>query len=119
MDAKEYFFNELPKRCGVHSAFGKVAQIIYEAERNGEKAFSRHNFNAVKERARLALPYKPAPGHEEEWYHGLDVATYFFLESDLSRGITIDKALHQFVQDQTYDDIELSVIAQASEWWNV
>jgi len=118
MTAKQYFFKELPKRCGVHPACGKVVEQIYLSELAGEEAFSRSEFKTVRDRARLALPYRPAPGYEQEWNHGLDVATLFLLDSDLSKGIAIDEELHEEMLSNTYDEIEMDVLKQASDWWN-
>ena len=118
MTAKDYFFSALPKRCGVHPSFGKVAELVYLAELEGEESFSRVRFRTVEERARLALPYRPAIGYEEVWDSEHKFAMLFFLESDKARGKAYDKNKLAELHNLTLDETQVEVLKQVRDVWN-
>lgn len=117
--AEKYFYVELPKRCGVHPANGRTAELIFEYEAMDDQAYARIEFESIEERARFALPYRPAPGYENQWDRGWHVAKLFFIYSDEKRMIEVDKELKAKLLDGFVPDkIEKQALAEASEWWN-
>lgn len=117
MNLKEYITEYLPKKCGVHPSFGEVAWIVFCEEGNGNKAFASDKFKTVRERAALGMPYKPKVVKEYE--KGLDVLTIGMLchgqEKHLENN---DPEIEDLEKKRFYDDVEISVLANRSEWWN-
>ncbi len=53
-----YITKEAPEACGVHPAFGEVARLVFESEKDGgNPSFAADAFDDTRARAELALPY--------------------------------------------------------------
>lgn len=71
MTLLEYVRDVAPIQCGVHSSFGRVAELVLNAEdRCNDPVFAPEAFADTRERAQMLAPY-PAPN--EERGHVLDV----------------------------------------------
>lgn len=119
MNIKEYATKYVPKKCGVHPANGKIVWLIYQAELAGEKEFAQSNFKSYRERAKLAMPYKPV--NEAEYEKGLDVFELcFMIDAHERKKANLKKEILFLENKRVYDEIEKSVIADAaeSEWWS-
>jgi hypothetical protein len=71
MNLLNYIRIECPKVCGVHPAYGRVAELIYNDELQEDSEFRNENFESLRERAKLGLPFKPI--NKEAYEHCLDV----------------------------------------------
>jgi hypothetical protein len=59
MTLLEYIRDVAPKVCGVHPSFGKVAELVYNAEISASvPEFEASYFTSARERAELAMPYQ-------------------------------------------------------------
>jgi len=119
MNLKEYSIKEAPRRCGVHPANGRIAWLVYQAELAGEPEFAQSNFKSIRERAKLALPYKPE--NEEEYEKALDVFEIcFYIDAQKRKEADYKDAIISLENKREYDEIEKSVIISVSEseWWN-
>jgi len=59
-----------PTLCGVHPAFGRIAELVFLAEKD-EPDFAPEKFESTRERAELAVPYQTENIKTRE--HVLDV----------------------------------------------
>ena len=57
MDFKDFAVRIAPAYCGVHPSWGKVIELIIDAEEKGDPAFSSHVFTDPRERAKMLMPY--------------------------------------------------------------
>lgn len=115
IDLEKFVKEDIPRRCKVHPVYGQIAWDIFELERKGDKRFAQKNFESIRERAKLALPFKPED--EEEYEHCLDVIELCLSyhrqnhhSEDHSERITELYAKTEF----TEDEIKIAT----SEWWN-
>lgn len=66
MTILEFVRDEAPKRCGVHSAAGKIAELVYYEELRDTGIFDKDQFANTRERAKMLLPFKPVDGLQYE-----------------------------------------------------
>jgi len=72
MTFKQYIGIELPKKCEVHPSYGKIAELVFDAENMGEAAFQGDQFESIRQRGEvLFCSYKTDFPEEKE--KGLDV----------------------------------------------
>lgn len=74
MNIYDFVTKEAPGLCGVHPSFGRVAGLVLESEKEGEPEFVNELFETPRERAELALPFKPKD--ENAYEHCLDIVEY-------------------------------------------
>ena len=115
MTFRKYIKDVAPEVCGVHPAFGKVAELVFDAEIAGDTPeFSSENFVSSRERAELAAPYTAKNENARE--HVIDVVELAICshrqanhEEDHAERIEYLKG-----QDVGADEIEMAV----RDWWN-
>jgi hypothetical protein len=61
MTLLEFIRDIAPSKCGVHPAYGKIAELVFNVEKE-TGMFAAEDFVSTRERAGLAAPY---PGGEE------------------------------------------------------
>ncbi len=70
MTFKEYVVDYAPEYCGVHPAFSRVVELIFDAEIDGEPAFHDSAFMTTRDRAQILAPY---PG---DLFRGAHIGCY-------------------------------------------
>ena len=115
MTLEVFVKEEIPKRCGVHPVYGQVAWDIFEQEQKGDKRFSAKEFKTVRDRAGLALPFKPV--NEEAYEHCLDVIELCLLyhRQKYHNEDHTDRIDELFLV-AAFSDEEITLAD--SEWWN-
>ncbi len=111
----EYISDAAPKLCSVHPAFGQVAALVFNAEKDGTvPAFDSDNFETTRERAELAAPYPATDAIKRE--HVLDVIELALCThrqanhtEDHSERIEVLKA-----QPMAPDELEMAT----RDWWS-
>ena len=118
MTLREFIKTEAPKRCGVHPAFGLIAEWVLDFEALGEPEFSQDKFITYRERASLGLPYKPALGKEDVYEKCIDVLELAILlhyqkwhKANVSKEIAVIEAK----QTMTEKDYQVA----AADFWNL
>ena len=111
----EFVTRIAPKRCGVHPAFGKVAEMVVYQEALGEPLFSAVEFDTARERARLAMPYNPV--NPEEYEKCLDVLEMAILRHRRDKhGINAEPERMEVLDASIADDPDGVAVVQ-SDWW--
>lgn len=112
----EIFVKEvIPERCEVHPVYGQIAWDIFEMEQKGDRRFAQENFDTVRDRAKLALPFKPV--NEKEYERCLDIIELCLLYHGhkYHKADNIDRITELYaINDFTDEEITLA----DSEWWN-
>ncbi len=111
----DFIKNVAPESCAVHSSFGHVAELVFNAEKDGTvPAFDSDNFETTRERAQLAAPYQTADIVARE--HVLDVVELAICNhrqanhsEDHSERIELLKA-----QPMSPEELEMATMG----WWN-
>lgn len=106
-----------PKRCGVHPAFGRVAEMVLYQEALGDPVFSAIEFKTTRERAALALPFNPGLSEDEqfEYERCLDVVELAMLKhAERSHGAEPSQRTRELEEDLTRPE-DMAVIQ--SDWW--
>ena len=55
---KDFYMQIAPEYCGVHLSYGTIADLVFQAESNGEEAFAADKFENIRERAKMGFPYE-------------------------------------------------------------
>lgn len=117
MKLKEYIVREIPNRCGVNPVFGLIAGKNFDAELNGEPLFAMENFDSMRERAMICMPYRPAKGCEEQYEHCLNVLEFVGLKHRAAKHDEgAERRMDELLIDGDYDPQEVAIMA--SDWWN-
>jgi hypothetical protein len=111
----EFVTRTAPKRCGVHPAFGRVAEMVLYQEALGEPVFSAVEFETARDRARLAMPYNPVDADEYE--KCLDVIEMAILRHRKDvHGIDAEPERMETLDAALVTDSEAVAVVQ-SDWW--
>jgi len=117
MTIKEFLTIEAPKRCVVNPAFGFVAGLVFDAECEGEKAFSIGNFPTMRERCKLGLPYIPVNIAEyERCLNILELVHINHYEKRHNKTGEFDKRIEVLLKETVLTEEETKMIE--ADWWN-
>lgn len=113
----EFITVTAPKRCGVHPAFGRVAEMVLYQEALGDPVFSAIEFKTPRDRARLALPFNPGPDAlwQDEYEKCLDVLELAFLKH-AERAHGAEPSERAAVLTAQIESAEDMAVVQ-SDWW--
>jgi len=115
MTFKQYIGVELPKKCGVHPSYGKIAELVFDAENMGDPAFQGDQFESHRQRG-VVLFCSYDTDFPEEKEKGLDVIEL----SIANHRQTIHGEDHNGrmeILKEKINDSELVEMALKGWWW--
>lgn len=113
MTLLEFIRDEAPKRCKVHPACGKIAEMVYYEELRNTGIFAADQFSGARERAAMALPF--CPEDFEEYEKCLDVLELAILNHYVKHHKAEETRRMDFLKHNMRKE---DVAVAEGDWWN-
>jgi hypothetical protein len=99
----EYVRDIAPLECGVHQSFGRVAELVVEAEKADDEAFTAGMFATTRDRAELGAPYPDPKGKREAVLDVIELAICSHRQADHGEDhqARIDALLERSMDEET------------------
>jgi len=115
MNLKQYVTEVIPDKCGVNRAYSKLAWMGFEEEQINPDLFPAGAFKTARDRAKLALPFKPR--NVKEYEKCLDVIEYVILRHRHDKhGEDNQARMDELMRKRVYDADEKKIMF--SDIWN-
>jgi hypothetical protein len=109
MTFKEYVVDYAPEYCGVHPAFSRVVELIFDAEIDGEPAFHDSAFMTTRDRAQILAPY-PGDLFREHILDVIELAICIHRQKEHDEDY---KSRIEYLREQPLTPLEFGVVTAA------
>jgi len=117
MTLLEYVRDYLPQFFGVNEVFGKIAELIFFAEKADPKLFADDRFSSSRERAALAIPYQVRDLNKRE--HILDIIEILILKHRQDQhGEDWQRRIDEICANTEFSNEEADLMARPEDWWS-
>lgn len=117
----KYIRDIVPDELGANNpkAVGKLAEMVFLSEIAGEKAFSADNFDNVRERAAMCIPFQVGRGYQGKREHILDIIELCFHKHNIEHhGINNPIRIEQ-LSNTPMTEIEQELVDSTMGFWNI